>query len=233
MALSGSHTARSRANPSASRDAARLRTSRPRRASPLPASHVNEGRTRSEVIATGRASKRQSRRHGPWPRLSTQVCTTCRQARPEASAPLERHRSCQVPPGWSSSQSRSRIIPRRRFVRLSARVPTSDITLSPSKISRRVRRVASHESSVGRGGKATWADRSWVVCSYGVAAGVSTSRLIGTTAEQDLESLGPIARGRDWYHPFGGESGLLDVVGKHPADHVLSARRQVDLRRGQ
>lgn len=45
--------------------------------------------------------------------------------------------------------------------------------------------------------------------------------------------LGPVARCRHRHDAFGGPTGLLDMMGQHPADHVLLARRKVDLGRGQ
>src|SRR6185437_10015573 len=55
-------------------------------------------------------------------------------------------------------------------------------------------------------------------------------RLPRPVPEQHIQALGPVTRRRGRPDPLPGLTDLLAMVGQYPADHVLLARRQIQLR---
>ena len=103
----GGAAARSRRNPSGSRDCASALTSVPLRKL-ASASQLSEGLMMSALMAATTARVSTSWRCWLWwPCPCSQAVVTCRQEPPATSAPLASQRSCQVSPGWSASQSSS------------------------------------------------------------------------------------------------------------------------------
>ena len=102
-----SHSARSRANPSGSRNADMARASSAC-SHPPATSQARDGRTTSAPTAVIKAetSAEVTGPAGPGRRFS-QPPGSCRHAAPAASAPLASQRCCQLPPSWPCSQSSS------------------------------------------------------------------------------------------------------------------------------
>ena len=80
-----------------------------------PANQLSEGRTTSAQITVSKRRGQPPRRaSGVLAAAGSQPAGTSRQPRPAVSAPLASHRSCQLSPGWSSSQSSSQASPSAR-----------------------------------------------------------------------------------------------------------------------
>ena len=144
-------TKRSCSNPSGSRERIMFRASL--RFFPPVRSHRSEGRTMSAPIMVRKELVISSRRdveNLPW--RSSHWAGPRAQSSPAASAPLESQCSCQLPPGCSSSQSRSRGSPRRRALWIRESGRAHDAAVTSSKTCDRSRAVAGQCAATGRGG---------------------------------------------------------------------------------
>ena len=119
-----------------------------------------------------------------------------------SSAPLASHRSCQLPPGWASSQLTTLTRPSRRLCWLSGLSSGNGGASSRASTCCRVARVAGHDEAAGRGGNAGQQFRA--VCRLrrcrplaGAGSGAGPGGRAsgghrGVLAEQHRQALGPI-----------------------------------------
>ena len=228
---SRSHSSRSRANPSASLAAcmpdqvaaAHHRTREP----------AQPGRTTSAQITVSKAAdSRPSRASEYWPRLAQPAAPGHRrQPRPAVSAPLASHRSCQLSPGWSSSQSSSDVSPSARSFCAPALSDTNGAQVSRSSASSRFAVVAGQPAVTGRAREPGTHAREGKRGRGTAAASCSWTRVTTPRSRTGRPAPRAGSQGRSRTRPPGRLPGLLSVVGQHPADHFLLARRQVDLGR--
>ena len=149
---SRSHSSRSRANPSGSLADCIPVTRWPPRITE-PANQLMPGRTTSAQITVSKAAdSRPSRASEYWPRLASQPAGTSRQPRPALSAPLASHRSCQLSPGWASSQPSTDASPSTRSFCVPALSDANGALVSRLSVSSRFAVVAGQPEVTGRAG---------------------------------------------------------------------------------
>ena len=169
--------------------------------------------------------------HVARPRYPRRGRAAMRQERPAtgpaASAPLASHRSCQLLPGWSSSQSSNASA--RGALLLAAGCPARTADRSAGRAPVRGRRSGRPAPVPG----ANKPDASCPRCAgrAGTAVSAAGPPVTAPRPRTARPAPGPVAGCRSRTCACGCLPGLLGVVGQNPADHVFLAGRQVDLSR--